>query len=186
MQRTCNAHAVSLTLTPGPIFLDLCYNYYMAHRTPDSRLQQLNERDLLAAVVYGEARGEPVEGQVGVINVIHNRLTDGRWGPTLHRVILAWAQFSCMWPTLGGETNFKRILEFVDVLKKGSKLKPGTAQLVGLVDLSLNNALLDNTRTATHYYALTPQLIQEPPKWSKAPAIQTVMLGNHVFFKAVR
>lgn len=158
----------------------------MAHRLPDVRLSSLSERSLIAACLYGEARGEPIEGQVGVLNVIRNRIADGRWGPTFHRVILQWAQFSCMWPTLAGQKPFDAVVRFgLRVEARETMVSVRERQILALVDALLGDALADNTRNATHYYALTPQLIQSPPKWAKAPAILTAQLGNHVFFKGV-
>jgi len=158
----------------------------MAIHVPDPRLASLSERSLIAATLYGEARGEPIEGQVGVLHVFRNRVADGRWGPTYHRVLLGWAQFSCNWPGLSSPKAFDAVVAFgqhVEAGGGGSSLK--LRQLLGLTDLLLADALADNTRTSTHYYALTPQLIQSPPKWAKPPAILTAQLGNHVFFKAV-
>lgn len=41
------------------------------------------ERDLIAAVVWGEARGEGIAGMAAVAEVVLNRLMDGRFGETL-------------------------------------------------------------------------------------------------------
>lgn len=158
----------------------------MATRNPDPRLQALDDRALIAAVLFGEARGEPIEGQAGVLNVFRNRLDNGRWGPTYHRVLLGWAQFSCVWPTLSSPRAFEALVQFGQAVQAGVGFKLlSERQIIALTDALLSGSLVDNTKGATHYYALTPQLIQEPPRWSKAPAIQTGMLGNQVFFKGV-
>lgn len=154
----------------------------MATRTADPRLTALSERALLAAILFGEARGEPIEGQVGVLHVIHNRLVDGRWGPTYYRVLLGWAQFSCAWPTLSTPKAFEALVDFGQRVERGDLKGQSEKQVVGLTDLLLSGSLRDNTNGATHYYAITPQLIQDPPKWSKT-MIQTVELGRQLFFK---
>lgn len=157
----------------------------MATRNPDPRLSALSDRSLIAATLFGEARGEPIEGQAGVLNVLHNRLTSGRWGPTYHRVILQWAQFSCVWPTLSSQKSFDALVDFAQRVERGDIKSQSERQILGLTDLVLSGGLVDNTKGATHYYALTPQLIQHPPGWAKL-ATQTVMLGNQLFFREVK
>lgn len=44
------------------------------------------ERDLIAAVVWGEARGEGQDGMEAVAEVVLNRLQDGRFGATVTEV----------------------------------------------------------------------------------------------------
>jgi spore cortex-lytic enzyme len=45
------------------------------------------DSDLLARLVYGEARGEPYEGKVAVAAVVLNRTTDSRFPKTISGVI---------------------------------------------------------------------------------------------------
>ncbi|ACB84080.1 cell wall hydrolase SleB [Natranaerobius thermophilus JW/NM-WN-LF] len=45
------------------------------------------ERDLIARIVYSEARGEPYEGQVAVASVVINRVLDNRWPNNVEGVI---------------------------------------------------------------------------------------------------
>ena len=52
------------------------------------------ERDMLAAIIWLEARGESFECQLAVGSVILNRLADGYWGDTLEEVLYARHQFS--------------------------------------------------------------------------------------------
>lgn len=41
----------------------------------------------LAAAVYFEARGEPIDGQIAVAEVVMNRVEDGRWPDTVCAVV---------------------------------------------------------------------------------------------------
>ena len=52
------------------------------------------ERELLARLVYREARGESFDTKCGVVSVVFNRLFDGYWGRTINEVIYAAGQFS--------------------------------------------------------------------------------------------
>jgi spore germination cell wall hydrolase CwlJ-like protein len=52
------------------------------------------EQDCLASAVYFESRGEPIEGQLAVANVVLNRAASGRYSPDLCGVITQHAQFS--------------------------------------------------------------------------------------------
>lgn len=51
---------------------------------------------LLARLVYGEARGEPYEGQVAVAAVVLNRMKTAGFPNTMEGVIFQKLQFSCV------------------------------------------------------------------------------------------
>jgi hypothetical protein len=53
-----------------------------------------SEQDCLAKAIYFEARGEPIEGQLAVAQVVMNRAASGRYPTTLCEVITQRAQFS--------------------------------------------------------------------------------------------
>jgi N-acetylmuramoyl-L-alanine amidase len=55
------------------------------------------EIDLIALCAMGEAEGESEEGKRMVIDVILNRLDSPRFADTVHGVIYAEGQFTCMW-----------------------------------------------------------------------------------------
>ena len=54
----------------------------------------LDDIELLARLVWLEARGESDKGQQAVVQVVINRLDAGHWGDTLHSVVFAAGQFS--------------------------------------------------------------------------------------------
>ncbi len=68
--------------------LDALVETYAADMAPD------REQDCLANAVYFEARGEPVEGQLAVAQVVLNRASSGRYPADLCAVITQKAQFS--------------------------------------------------------------------------------------------
>ena len=61
---------------------------YAADKTDDS------EQDCLAKAVYFEARGESLEGQLAVAEVVMNRAASGRYPGTLCKVVTQPSQFS--------------------------------------------------------------------------------------------
>lgn len=145
----------------------------------DPLLRQLSPINLFTTVLWGEARGEPIEGQVGVANVILNRLNTGKWSHDIRAVILAPAQFSCLWPT-GGE--YDGVLAFARVCYNLTNLTRAEQQLRLLAEGALRPALLDNTLGATHYHDAR---MKEAPAWTVG-ATKTVLLGHHFFYKDVK
>ena len=62
----------------------------------------VDDRELLARLLYCEGRGESVECQRAIISVIVNRLNSGYWGNTYSNVVYAKGQFS---PVSSGAIN---------------------------------------------------------------------------------
>ena len=52
------------------------------------------DRDMLAALIHAEARGEPYQGKVAVGAVVLNRVDDPRWPDTVEAVVLQPGQFA--------------------------------------------------------------------------------------------
>lgn len=65
----------------------------------------LEPRQLMACTIYGEARGEPLHGKIGVGTVILERVDHRAWdGQTIKEVCLWPYQFSCY---LAGDRNYR-------------------------------------------------------------------------------
>lgn len=80
------------------------------------------EREMLARLLYREARGESFECQKAVISVVINRWINGYWGDTLYDVIYAKNQFSpsdILWKTTPSETQYAAV---DDIIKNGTTL----------------------------------------------------------------
>ena len=56
---------------------------------------RLSDLEVTLVTLFGEARGEPVEGLIAVGSVIRNRVKAARFGSTYRAVCLARWQFSC-------------------------------------------------------------------------------------------
>jgi N-acetylmuramoyl-L-alanine amidase len=121
--------------------------------------------------LYGEARGEPEEGQRAVAHVLLNRLKDGRWGKSLAEVCLSRLQFSCwnasdtnralMAALPDDDATLTKLADVLDAARKGDK---------------------DPTKGATHYFATS--MIQ-PPKWAIG-ATFCGQIGRHKFYRDVK
>lgn len=134
------------------------------------------DRDILARTLWGEARGEGLDGQIAVGWTIRNRVFDGNprswWGEGYAGVCQAQYQFSC-WNK--NDPNFAYL--------SGAKAIPvrELVQAFKAADQVITGAVGDPTGGATHYYATT---MPRPPIWANS-AKQTLELGHHMFFKAV-
>ena len=83
-------HLVGLAdaVLPRPRALPELVDAYAGVETDD------HQQDCLAAAVYFEARGEPIEGQLAVAEVVMNRAASGRYPTTLCAVVEQPWQFS--------------------------------------------------------------------------------------------
>ena len=155
-------------------------------RVLEKRFSNLPPFDLFTLVLYGEARGEPIEGQLAVAWVIQNRINSGKWGSTYHDVLGAWAQFSCLWPTLSGGLNYQQMLDTTTVLKSKEYLdKTAQAQLIRqlrwVVAGVMREIAMDTTFGSLHYFATNIP----DPYWAKAPAVRVATIGRHQFWQGV-
>jgi N-acetylmuramoyl-L-alanine amidase len=123
---------------------------------------------LLARLLYGEARGESIEGKVAVANVVLNRLRSKRWGDTVHSVILQPKQFSCFNPNDG---NLPKLL----MVNVGA---PVFVECLTVARSSLLGLYVDNTQGADHYHTKGSD-----PAWDDKMR-RTAEIAGHVFYKS--
>lgn len=67
-------------------------NAYLLTKSKTIKLSA-EDRELIAKLLYHEARGEGIECQKAIVSVIINRLNSGKWGKTIRDVIYADGQF---------------------------------------------------------------------------------------------
>ena len=134
----------------------------------------LSEQDLLAACIWGEARGEPRRGKIAVANVVFNRINHpNRWGNTIHSVCLQRWQFSC----------FNENDPNSEVIKEGIPHTVGYLMCSLIASMAIDGELADVTQTypelpgATHYHnsMITPD-------WSTKLQYLT-QIGKHKFYR---
>lgn len=136
-------------------------------------LEDLEPVHLLALTLFGESRGEPIEGKIAVANVINNRILDKRWPNTLTGVVLQPKQFSC-WNE--GDPNCEML---VKKSKQGMYSDRGSAWRECLFASHgvVYRYLLDNTMGANHYHTISVN-----PSWNKG-MVETTRIGSHIFYR---
>lgn len=138
-------------------------------------LSLLPDRLIVALTIWGESRGEPIEGQIAVGNVIRNRHKPGQsWS----EICLAPFQFSCF---NSDSPEYAKVQRAADTLTTQA-LPPDLSQALWVADGIIQQKLLDNTGGATHY--LTASLYRsDPPTWAATGSgLRTI--GSQVFMKA--
>jgi spore germination cell wall hydrolase CwlJ-like protein len=137
---------------------------------------QLDDARLLALLIYGEARGEPMEGRIAVASVVMNRVKIGGWfGSDIKDVILKPYQFSCFnandpnLPKLAKIAKAfdaylakdKALMECYEIAKKAVKYELSDIALLG----------------ATHYKTKNCKA-----SWADK-MVKVAIIGNHEFYK---
>lgn len=140
-------------------------------------LAPLPDVSILGLTLYGEARGEPIEGIVAVAHVVNNRRMDSknRWPKTFQDVCLQKKQFSCWNPN---DPNLPKLVALAEKLKA----KQPTPELDECAWVALGidaHALRDNTKGSNHYHAVS--LIPRP-SWAQSH-IPSAQVRHHLFYK---
>ena len=133
-------------------------------------LTDMDDREVLARTIAGEAGSESFKGQQGVLNVLMNRARNGGYGgKNLRDVALADGQFS----TWNKVTGYAKGEGGLDVFN----LKP-SAEIYGLVDKAMNGNLDDVTGGALNFY--NPAIAD--PKWgARYGGNFPLTIGNHIY-----
>jgi hypothetical protein len=140
--------------------------------------ESLDDEQVLARTLWGEARGESHEGRVAVACVILNRVSRAQahrkskgsrfwWGETVNEVCLQPWQFSC-WN--GDDPNLPKMLAV-------GETDGAFCDCLAIARQALAGQLADITGGATHY--INPKLAN--PDWA-ARVVETARIGRHVFF----
>lgn len=136
----------------------------------------------LARTLYGEARGEPIDGKIAVAWVIRNRASRSRFAGALlghdgavDKVCRAPWQFSC-WNE--GDPNRPLLLALREDQCRGE---------YGVATNVLDGLVADPTCGADHYHTIErPAWAQAwPPDWAATMA-ETARFGGHVFYDSRR
>lgn len=115
----------------------------------------------LAIAVFFEARGEPIEGQVAVAEVIMNRVSDTRYPDTICEVVFEKKAFSFTHDGLPDRLPSK------DPLGEAETALTVASSVMKARDLGI---------TSTHYHATSGK-----PYWAYHYDLDGI-IGNHVFY----
>lgn len=145
----------------------------------------LTDREAFLVTLWGEARGEPIEGKVAVASVIMNRWKHPkRYGKSIRAVCHARAQFSCWW-RFGGAANYQMVMQRASALatKGGTFTDPLWQECAWVVDGLLTGVVRSRVGAATHY--LTTSLLKAaPPVWAQGKKPEYVVAA-HSFFEGI-
>lgn len=134
----------------------------------------MNDLEVLAKTIYGEARGEGVSGMEAVACVILNRVKvalnhGGKywWGNDIKSVCLKKYQFSC-WNE--NDPNSR-------VLSKDLSGNSVYMLCEAVASRAIKGCIPDQTGCATHYHTKSVK-----PKWAENQ-VPTAVIGHHLFYK---
>ena len=117
------------------------------------------EADCLAKAVYFESKGEPLNGQLAVAEVILNRAKSGRFSSTLCGVVKQPSQFS-----------FVRDGGFPPIVNQAM-----WRQAVGVAQVAMNGLWESTAPNALFFHAR-----RVSPNWGKK---HVATVGNHIFYR---
>jgi len=129
-----------------------------------------NDAETLARTLYGEARGEGIDGMIAVAWVVRNRFESGQWfaGKTVAETCLKPAQFSC-WNA--DDPNADLIVSlYPDERAAQWSWFAAFGVLLGYWP--------DPTGGATHYHA-----IDVDPHWARGHT--PIAIGRHKFYRGI-
>lgn len=120
-----------------------------------------DEAECLAASVYFESKGEPLEGQLAVAEVVINRAeSGGRFPPSICKVVFQKGQF-----------HFVRGGGYPPIAKSSRAWR----EAVAIAQIAMNEAWESRASNAMFFHAT-----RVSPRWNKTRVAQ---LGNHVFYR---
>lgn len=150
--------------------------------TPEQRIAQMPDREVLALCIWREARGEGITGMRAVACSIRNRVKRPRWwGKDWRSVVLKNAlvhdrvifQYSCFNPDDPQHAKFPgpNDVAWADALEIAERLMDGQAHA-------------DPTNGGTHYVTRALYESGSAPSWAKGPRALpiTAEIGGHIFF----
>lgn len=145
------------------------------------KLEELTEREILGLTIIGEARGEPIEGQVAVGNIVRNRVRKSK--KTYQNICLAPLQFSC-WNH--DDPNRAFLVTLAERLFDGQQITdPYLRQCMFIAQGIVDDIILDNTLGAENYMTQSLFYSDKRPKWARK-TINHKLYGKQIFFTALR
>lgn len=146
------------------VLLLLCFltNNAAYGQQPQLNKDQTRQVNCLATAIYHEARGEPVEGQIAVANVVMNRLATEKYPNTVCGVVYDPHQFTD--------------------IQKARPLKSSMewSRAKYIASLAYAKRLHDVTKGALWYYG---HLVIPKPWWAKDKRV-TLVVGGHTFLRS--
>jgi len=142
----------------------------------DRIFSRLTNLELLTLLLYGEARGEGLDGMLAVASVAMNRVAQpGWWGKDIKSIILKQKQFSCF---NEDDPNCALLEEFAQAMEIVGEVTSPLRTAYWIAKGVLDGHLESNVSVATHYHAIG---MMEAPDWAVKMKL-VCQRGNHVFY----
>lgn len=160
------------------VMILLLFSYSIATaKARNDVFTQMSPVQLLALAVYGEARGEPLEGRIAVASVILLRQKTGKWGNVKGVILSPW-QFSCFNPS---DIQYNRLRQIAYNLKKEQYNKPLALEEAFILARSMMDGYTKKHKTIEQNFVLHFKTSAVNPKWASKMRKVTV-IGNHEFY----
>ena len=130
-------------------------------------LTNLDDIELLTALILGESEAEPLLGKIAVACVVRNRVNDPRWPSAWRDVMLQNKQFSCFLPEC-----------FRPSIIKQNRRDPVWREANFAAHGVYNKYVRSEANGANHYHA---DYI-ETPYWVKNKDV-VLSIGKHLFYR---
>lgn len=150
--------------------------------TDPELIAALTTQQKVALTMYGEARGEPIDGIRGIASVIMNRANAKGLSPAA--IVLAKGQFSC-WSPIQGGYNYETLLDVARNVLRGVSSDHLKMMMI-LAEAVIDKTLHDNVKKATHYYSPDAMIPKgRVPPWAIGLE-PVIVIGHHRFFAGVK
>lgn len=158
--------------------LDLPYDQMYPEQDPDTATFEVTDKDidLVARIVWGESRKQPIAGQEWVVHVMVNRLLKGEWGGSIREVVtFKVGRYHAFSALNRFDPNYRKLMAVTEA-DEDFVLAKEIARKV-LIGRS-NHTLPDESRGALYYHADYVW-----PRWASKKN-QVAKIGCHIFYFA--
>jgi spore germination cell wall hydrolase CwlJ-like protein len=132
--------------------------------------------DLVARVVWGESRQQPIKGQEWVVHVIINRLLKGDWGGSIKDVVtFKVGRYHAFSALNRFDPNYRKLMAVTEDDEDFVIAKEVTRRVI---EGRANQILADASKGSLYYHATYVW-----PRWA-AKRNQTAKIGAHIFYFA--
>jgi len=138
----------------------------------------LDDKQIMALTIYGEARGESDEGKIAVGSIILERVDHRKWdGDTIQEVCLMPFQFSCFLPD---DQNFKALKMIAEDWKEKFIRSTDLQDCYHITCDMLAGRILRTSEIAENH-ATQYKTIDCKAAWAKKMK-KVATIGNHEFY----
>lgn len=142
---------------------------------------KLSEKQIMALTIYGEARGESVEGKVAVGSVILERVEHRNWdGKTIHEVCLKPWQFSCF---NHGDPNRGKLLNIAEMWDEAMAVNPALNDCYCIAS-GLIDGYVPRTKEIADSHATQYLTVGCDAAWEREMK-KVAVIGRHEFYSEI-